>query len=71
VCDTENFTLTQLPTPYRVYLIDTGYESIYSSLMGPMSLGSVSQPRVAWGDAPGGGPGGGEGVRGVSAPHIQ
>jgi hypothetical protein len=49
------------------------HQSIYFSLMGPMSLGSVSQPRVAGGTrrAGGGGPGGGEGVRGVSAPHIQ
>ena len=46
---------------------------IYFSLVGAMSLGSVSQPRVAQGDGPSGGwgPGGGVGVRGVSAPHSQ
>ena len=50
------------------------HQSIYFSLVGPMSLGSVSQPRVAGGgtrQAKGGGPGGGESLRGVGALHIQ
>ncbi len=38
-----------------------GHQSIYFSLVGPMSLGSVSQPRVAGGNAPGGGWGAGRG----------
>ncbi len=81
--------LTRIPIPSRVYLIDTGNESvrgtlalpnpihqaIYFSLVGEMSLGSVSQPRVARGDGPSGGGGWGAGrgggVRGVIAPHIQ
>jgi hypothetical protein len=62
--------LTRIPIPSRVYLIDTGnkerardsrrppppiHQAIYFSLVGATSLGSVSQPRVAGGDGPGGG----------------
>jgi hypothetical protein len=61
--------LTRIPIPSRVHLIDTGNEgrardsrrpppilqAIYFSLVGLMSLGSVSRPRVARGDGPGGG----------------
>ncbi len=38
-----------LALPYPIH------QAIYFSLVGAMSLGSVSQPRVAGGDAPGGG----------------
>jgi hypothetical protein len=79
--------LTRIPIPSRVHLIDTGnegrardsrhpppiHQAIYFSLVGATSLCSVSQPRVARGDGPGGGwvAVRGGGVRGVSAPHIQ
>ncbi len=50
------------------------HQANYVSLVGPMSLGSLSQPHVLGGEqgpVGGGGPGGGGGLRGVSAPHIQ
>ncbi len=77
--------LTRIPTPYRVYLIDTGKEGRARdsrppqphpqvdlfSLVGAASPSSVSRPRVARGYGPGGGWGAGRGggVRGVSASH--
>jgi hypothetical protein len=42
--------LTRIPTPYRVYLIDTGKEGRARDSRPPQP-----QPRVARGDGPGGG----------------
>jgi hypothetical protein len=57
------------PSPHPIH------QATYFSLVGPMSLGSVSRPHVAGGDGPGrgwgAGRGGGGGVRGVSASYIQ
>ncbi len=49
------------------------HQATYFSLVGAMSLGGVFQPHVAGGTRWAGGRagGGGGGVRGVSAPHIQ
>jgi hypothetical protein len=74
--------LTRIPIPSCVYLIDTGYEGRARDSRHPpppSTRRSISHWWARWvsvaclghvlrgGDAPGGG----EGVRGVSAPHIQ